>query len=40
MLSSLRTGKFWDTLRSDSRFAELLELLESKETHTSHYDFP
>jgi tetratricopeptide (TPR) repeat protein len=37
LVDSLRLSEFWDPLRSDPRFDEMLELLSSKETHTPAY---
>jgi class 3 adenylate cyclase/TolB-like protein/Tfp pilus assembly protein PilF len=36
-LDSLRTAEFWDVIRDDPRFDDMLELLDSRETHTEQY---
>lgn len=37
MLDTLRGAKWWDPIREDPRFSEMLELLDSKESHTEQY---
>jgi len=37
MIDSLRTAEWWDPIRDDPRFDEMLKLLDSKETHTEQY---
>ena len=37
MIESLRTAEWWDEIRDDPRFDDMLELLDSKETHTEQY---
>jgi TolB-like protein len=37
LIDSLRLSEFWDPLRSDPRFDEMLRLLSSKEMHTAEY---
>jgi hypothetical protein len=37
IVSSIRAGHWWGPIRDDPGFDELLELLESKVTHTEQY---
>ena len=37
MIESLRIAEWWDPIRDDPRFDHMLELLDSKETHTAQY---
>jgi tetratricopeptide (TPR) repeat protein len=37
MIDSIRTAEWWDEIRDDPRFDDMLELLDSKETHTEQY---
>ena len=37
LIDSLRVAAWWDPIRDDPRFDEMLELLDSKETHTNTY---
>ncbi len=37
MIESLRAAEWWDEIRDDPRFDDMLKLLDSKETHTAQY---
>ena len=37
LIRSLRTAEWWDEIRDDPRFDDMLELLDSKVTHTQTY---
>ncbi len=37
LLESLIVAEWWNPIRDDPRFAEMLELLDSKVTHTEQY---
>ena len=37
LIESLRTAEWWDEIRDDPRFDDMLELLDSKVTHTQTY---
>ncbi len=37
LLDSLLVAKMWDPIRDDPRFGEMLDLLDSKVTHTKQY---
>lgn len=37
LLESLLVAKMWDPIRDDPRFGEMLDLLDSKVTHTKQY---
>ncbi|HIE84873.1 MAG TPA: tetratricopeptide repeat protein [Dehalococcoidia bacterium] len=37
LLDSLSVAKMWDPIRDDPRFGEMLDLLDSKVTHTKQY---
>jgi hypothetical protein len=37
LLDTLLVAEFWDPIRKDRRFGEMLSLLDSKVTHTEQY---
>lgn len=37
LFDSLRTAEFWNEVRDDPRFDDMIRLLDSKETHTDQY---
>ena len=37
MFNSLRIGQFWDPIRADPRFSQMIELMDSKIMYTARF---